>query len=125
VPVVSFTLNVLEAAEANVGTPFKHVGLNIRLHDDVNEQEGGSYEVSYPKVSDSLLETCKDEIERGWRNSFLANLSTNPSDYWTWPWHGMFAYNDRIQKSKASLEKLYLDALYKSEDVVGDLVGQV
>ena len=126
VPVMSFKLNPLEAVESSVGTPFKHVGMNIQLREDGGDEGNQpSYEVTYPKVTDSLLETCKDEIERAWKNSFLANLSSKPSDYWSWPWHGKCAYNDRIQKNKAALEKIKLDALYKDDGVVGDLVGQI
>jgi hypothetical protein len=125
-PAMSFKLNPMEAAKSSVGTPFKHVGVNIQLREDGGDDgKQPSYEVTYPKVTDSLLETCKDEIERGWRNSFLANLSSNPSDYWTWAWHGKCAYNDRIHKNKAALEKIKLDALYKDGAVVGDLVGQI
>ena len=124
VPVVSFNPNLLEAQESNIGTPFKHVGMNIRLFDS-KETEEGSYEIAYPKVSDSLLEGLQDEIERGIRNSFLANLSDSSEDYWSWPWHGKCAYNDRINKAKASLEKIRLDALYKDDSLVGDLVGQI
>jgi Lipase (class 3) len=116
----------------HVGSLFKHVGMNLRLHQHEKHVDvagsstqhlpSPSYEISYPKVSFGFFFiNYFDEVARGWDQSPFANLSCNPVDYWTWPWHNIREYNKRLGKNKYSLQKMSLNDLYSRKDIVGNL----
>ncbi|CAB9517102.1 Lipase (class 3) [Seminavis robusta] len=124
-----------EDGGGHVGSLFKHVGMNLRLYQYVKptHMEDGaipsvpppSYEISYPKVPFGFfLMNYFDEMARGWDQSPFANLSCNPVEYWTWPWHNIREYNKRLVKNKDSLQKISLNDLYSRKDIVGNLGSQ-
>lgn len=132
------------------GSLFKHVGMNIRLyqHDpqsqikDLNASSPPpttptpasttlsspstltqpTFDISYPKVYSGFFNF--DEMARGWSQSPFANLSCNPVEYWTWPWHNIREYNKRLARNKESLKKLSLNELYSKKEIVGSLGSQ-
>ena len=125
----------------HVGSLFKHVGMNLRLYqidkstppqNDSNDAKLSqpilappSFEISYPKVrSGFFIGNYFDEMARGWDQSPFANLSCNPVEYWTWPWHNIREYNKRLARNKAALRKLHLNELYSRNDIVGNLGSQ-
>lgn len=106
--------------EGHGGTPFKHVGMNIRLH-----PKGTPFEVSYPTVrSNFVFLRGFDELSRGWDNSLMTNLTCNPGDYITWPLHQIREYNRRVMRNKETLEATTLDGLYDDPVIVGALYSQ-
>jgi len=64
-----------------------------------------------------------DEMARGWDNSVLVNLSWNPIDYFTFPFHSSSEYDKRLTANKVVLETLTLNDLYSRADIVGNLVA--
>jgi Lipase (class 3) len=126
----------------HVGSLFKHVGMNLRLYQQherqVEEEKSSSssprqsppsaqasFEISYPKVPYGFfIGNYFDEMARGWDQSPFANLSCNPVEYITWPWHSIREYNKRLARNKASLQKMDLNELYSRKDIVGNLGSQ-
>lgn len=124
----------------HVGSLFKHVGMNLRLYqnqDRLDEEEKTSssrqspppsepsFEISYPKVPFGFfIANYFDEMARGWDQSPFANLSCNPVEYITWPWHSIREYNKRLARNKASLQKMDLNELYSRKEIVGNLGSQ-
>ena len=82
---------------------YYHAGYQIRLSKDALKEEP---EVTYPKIGDSY----SNRWGRTWGNSLFAsfNLSYDDGDY-----------RERIDKHKAALEKLDLNALYGNEELTG------
>lgn len=122
---------------AHVGSLFKHVGMNLRLHqhEKPSEVQGPtpeslrpsepSFEISFPKVSyGNFIGHYFDEMARGWDQSPFANLSCNPVEYITFPWHNIREYNKRLAKNKDSLQEMNLNELYSRKDIVGNLGSQ-
>ena len=135
-PKVSFRWSLYGGTDkhsGHVGSLFKHVGMNLRLYESERSYDvadgskrrvppAPSYEISYPKVSFGFFfVNYMDEIARGWDQSPFANLSCNPVDYWTWPWHNIREYNKRLGKNKNSLQNVNLNDLYSRKDIVGNL----
>lgn len=121
----------------HIGSLFKHVGMNLRLYQpetpsDVQDSvrksplpPQSSFEISFPKVSYGLfIGNYLDEMARGWDQSPFANLSCNPVDYITWPWHNIREYNRRLSRNKFQLEKMDLNELYSRKEIVGNLGSQ-
>lgn len=127
----SFYKSKKEDGGSHVGSLFKHVGMNLRLyqHEQANDKANPalpvSYEISYPKVTYGFfMASYFDEMVRGWDQSPFTNLSCNPVDYWTWPWHNIREYNNRLARNKAALQKMSLNELYSRKDIVGNLGSQ-
>ena len=121
----------------HVGSLFKHVGMNLRLYQNEkrSEVEGlprqspehphSTFEISFPKVPYGFfIGNYFDEMARGWDQSPFANLSCNPVEYITWPWHNIREYNKRLAKNKAALKKMNLNELYSRKEIVGNLGSQ-
>ena len=116
----------------HVGSLFKHVGMNLRLfqHDKTAVTKEPAvppnlFEISYPKVRSGFFMTHYfDEMSRGWDQSPFANLSCNPMEYLTWPWHNIREYNTRLARNKGALQRLSLNELYSRKDIVGNLWSQ-
>ena len=98
------------------GTPFKHVGMNLRLY-----PKGTPFEVSYPSVRGNFVTSGIDELTRAWDNGLMANMTCNPGDFMTWPLHQIREYNKRILRNKETLEAATLDGLYTDPYIVGNL----
>jgi hypothetical protein len=120
VPKISFTWNFLDPT-AHVGTPFKHVGINIRLYPGPDE---GGIAISYPQIKTGYWSSMYDEWTRGWEQSLVANFPWNPHELWTWPWHSVQEYKARMDTNKAQLERLHANDIYARRDVVGHLLAQ-
>lgn len=118
VPKFSFKFDIFDES-AHVGTPFKHVGVNMKLF-------GGKepFQITYPKVGAGTLPSYMDELMRGWENSFFSNISWNPKDYWKWPWHSTSKYSRRVERNKILLENMYLNDLYADKNIVGHLLAE-
>lgn len=98
------------------GTPFKHVGLNLRLY-----PKGTPFEISYPSLRSNFVTNGIDELSRGLDNSLVTNMTCNPGDYITWPLHQIREYNRRVMRNKETLEATTLEGLYHDPIIVGNL----
>lgn len=98
------------------GTPFKHVGMNLRLY-----PKGTPFEVAYPTVRGNFLTNGIDELSRAWDNSLMTNMVCNPGDYITWPLHQIREYNRRLMRNRDILEATTLEGLYHDPVIVGGL----
>ena len=141
-PKVSFRWGFYGAAgdeedSGHVGSLFKHVGMNLRLFQPNKASDvqvsprqpppppQSSFEISFPKVPYGFfIGNYLDEMARGWDQSPFANLSCNPVDYITWPWHNIREYNRRLSKNKTELQKMDLNELYSRKEIVGNLGSQ-
>jgi len=117
-PKVSFRWRFFDK-DGHGGTPFKHVGMNLRLF-----PKGTPFEVSYPTVRSNFFTNGIDELSRGWDNSLMTNLVCNPGDYMSWPLHQIREYNRRIMRNKETLEATTLDGLYHDPVIVGALYSK-
>lgn len=98
------------------GTPFKHIGMNLRLN-----PKGTPFEITYPTVRGNFFTNGIDELSRAWDNNALTNVTCNPGDYITWPLHQIREYNRRIMRNKETLEATTVDGLYHDAVIVGNL----
>jgi Lipase (class 3) len=105
--------------EDHVGTFFKHVGMNLRLYAGSSPME-----FSYPRVRTGFFSSKFDEISRGWEQSFFANFIWNPMDFWTWPYHNLKEYSERVDAYKPILQTVQLNDLYTRKDIVGNLLAE-
>lgn len=117
IPKMSFRWNIFDK-ESHVGTPFKHVGMNLRLY------AKEAVDISFPKMQSDMFTDSLDEMARAWDNSVLVNLSLNPIDYFTFPYHSSSEYDKRLAANKVVLETLTLNDLYSRADIVGNMVAQ-
>lgn len=115
-PKMSFRWNKFFDKEGYGGTPFKHVGMNLRLY-----PKGTPFEVSYPSVRSNIVFGGIDELSRAWDNSVMTNMTCNPGDYITWPLHQIREYNRRFLRNKETLEATTLVDLYNDPVIVGAL----
>jgi hypothetical protein len=118
IPKFSFRWNVFDRS-SHVGSLFKHVGMNLRLHDGSTPLE-----ITYPRVRAGFFSATFDELARGWDQSILANFMWNPVYYWKWPYHSLKEYDKRVNANRPTLEGIYLNDLYARKDIVGNLVPQ-
>jgi len=117
IPKMSFRLNIFDR-ESHVGSLFKHVGINMKLYDGATPLE-----ITYATVRSGYFSGALGEMARGWEQSIFSNWTWNPMDYFTWPYHSLKEYTERIDLNKPSLQATDLNKLYARKDIVGYLVA--
>jgi len=118
IPKMSIRLNVFDR-ESHVGYLFKHVGINLRLYDGASPLE-----FTYARVRSGFWSSTFDELSRGWDQSLFANWSWNLVDHYTWPYHSLKEYTERVEGNKPSLQSMHLNELYTRKELVGNLVAE-
>jgi len=117
IPKMSFRANIFHR-ESHVGSFFKHVGVNFKLYDGAEP-----FEITYPSVRSGFFTSTLDGFHRGWEQSIFANWTWNPLDFYTWPFHSLKEYTERVDGNKPTLQSMYLNKIYGRKDIVGNLVA--
>lgn len=117
-PVISLRWEFYDKA-SHVGRLFKHVGMNLRLHDG-----DSSFDLAYPKVRSGYFSSLCDEFWRGWDEQLDVQWSCIPLEIFTRRFHRLKEYNRRVLAHKPSLQSIKLNELYARPDLVGHLLSQ-
>jgi Lipase (class 3) len=89
---------------------FKHVGIHLKLHDELLPPEISSA----PRADEGLFVSAIDELHQAWGQSIFANMPLNPLE---WPEVGLKDYVDRLLANKPLLEGIQLNKLYAREGI--------